>query len=279
MNKKLGIVLAIVLLLTGCQLARADISTETDRLVGIFISREDFEFSERSGERVTGLPKYDDDNLLIDIEFPDTPGHLMLYNRFTDTVNNEPSEVHSALGGYMYVHVEGMNPTTKTDVKIEETIYFPKGSSSLTNAYYVYQRPSGEWYLVLSRINPHITSDDGYSATNTFSETVTGTGLTPIEESLAFVYHLKPYDMSESITLLTFNKSHRLIEELNYSVETKPEEITLPSETDYVLIERLPDADQPLIREIIDRQTGSIDWPVLQPSGFIKMEPVTLIFQ
>lgn len=276
MIKRLSLLL-IVLLFTGCQLAKPEASRETDQLVGLLISRIDYSMTEQAGQKVFGTPTMDGTRVSA-VSFECVPGHLMMYAPFRDDSLDEP--VHSVIGGFMdYRAIMDESGTTSSETVIENTLYFPQHETSLTDSYYVYKTPDDKYYVLLEPTTAHFNSEVGYGVKQYHEVKNYDNSSTTSISKLTFDYWVKPYNMEQSIHLIASDKNHQVLDVQEYPVTDKPKEIIIPKATEYVLVERTPVKNEPLVREVIDPKTQAISWPVLAESGFIELLEVPIQFE
>lgn len=308
--KMISMLLALLLLLSGCQLARPDGETakSEDRLIGVLVTRDyldllDFEayFQDHTSKILKGGEQ----------EITDTkPYEGRLYAVMTtETRTNEDGETVT-LQNYEFEGVEGSayfvysvleedGPGyTATEsgeeisdghtnlfysdqeeaVELEATIYYaPRTGEDVIDFYFnpVYQTADGQVYAMSGNSTSTNVDGAGVSFCHTLSEesTQTENGVSKTWRSSVKVT-VESVDPPERITVLQMGEDHGILTETSYEPGTLPENLELLSETAYLIVETLTGGT--IKRELVNRDAETMTTFRCREDGICVKQTTTL---
>lgn len=287
-KNKIAVLLAALLLsLTGCQLAQPDSAAQgQDRLVGMLVTEEaldlfDFEayVQDHAGQLVHG-------GELTEADMQPYEGRL--YATLTSKTLYSDDGSTAQTREYVFEGVNGIScfaaavPATETetsylatisdaalsdgqmnlsytdagyDIDLTATIYVSPQSYMTFYFNPVYQTPDGQVYAVSgSCISSDLTSGEvshTLEEESTLTENGASTGQrTSVKISIAAM------DPPETIVLLQMDESAQVLSQETYSPEALPEEWTLDAETAYLIAET--HSGSRVTRELLDRDAEAL---------------------
>lgn len=279
-NKRLALCLALLLFLSGCQLAKPETeeaAAGNDRLIGAFITREpldlfDFEryiqdnqekFLQGGEAEITGSEAYENRLYAARTEderyvFEDAEGFC-----FFVVEEQDESGSRTASYGDEAVSSGGIHITEKDEeaaLALEGTIYV---SSQAANAlgfvsfYFnpVYQGADGGVYTVSGQ---GMSFDGAMTASQTLDEavTVTENGETRTKRTTVKI-SVTVIDAPEEIVVLQMSAAGQLLARDAYEPDTLPETMTPLNETAYLIVETV--AQSGITRELVERDETTIE--------------------
>ncbi len=279
---------AVVLSLTGCQLASEDTVEKTkDRLAGVFITYEYldlFDFDGYLKDNVSGFPGGD---ISEDVNSEKYAGRLYATLKEKVITNEDTGEemvvdeyVFEGVEGFAYLavtafnndHIDFRSAEAISDkhsglfsdgdgdkITLEGTIYSAPGNNSYITYYInpVYQSADGSIYT-MSGSGFSMDASEGASYSQTLDETATvtekGTNKkSSISIKLSFVTMFRP----EKIVLLQMNSDSAILSKDEYAPGEVPETLTPEAGTVYIVAETYGSDSAGTVhvtRELYDRQ-------------------------
>lgn len=312
----ISLLIAIIISLTGCQLAIEDMqeSENPDILIGAFITFEplilfdnDSYINENIDKIMSGKDQY--------IDTSKYKGRLyakLVKRTYTNEYTNEPSEtskyVFEDIEGITYIaatisdsdgiytlasssdgisdgHTKVTGGNTQKEINLEGTIYV--SISSTNRAFYinpVYQSSNGDVYAVTG--SGYISGDtesEGsvFSQTLEDNKTITENGITKTQKSsvkISISYIHSPF----KISIYQMDKNNSIVRHNNFVPDEVPDNISLDSDTDYIIVEthKYNDENNLVIsREIHDKDEDYINTFYCMENGICSKKYVKLIWQ
>lgn len=291
--KLTSILLALLLLLTGCQLARPDVGAvqSGDRLIGVLVTKEyldlfDVEayFQDHTSELLKGGDHVVEDTqpyegriyATMTMEaLPDGDGGTMEHPKyafegvdgsfyFVFSVSEEDGPGYTATQSGEEIS-DGQTSLFYSDqeeaMELEATIYYaPQVGEEVTGFYFnpVYQTADGRVYVMSGSGTSTSVDGAGVSFSHTLSEenTQTENGVSKIWRTSVKVT-VESVDPPERITVLQMGEDHRILSEISYEPGTLPETMTLPGETAYLIVETISGGS--VNRELVDRDAENLE--------------------
>lgn len=312
-----GILLSLVLLLTmtGCRLAQAEQQTipADDRLVGVFVT-EDYlnltdmdawfrdhtedvlqgrepdlqsmeEYQNRIWAELQDITDYNDDGEAIHTQkyvFPDLDGVFWYASYMQGRDGEDPYWTSHGAEGISEAQFGIHNINGKEHITMEGTIYV-RNQDGIIGFYFnpVYQTPDGQVYLTGGNGTSCSNEDQtGVSFTHTMTEEHTRTeNGEETGEGSEIRIQVKTMELPQMYVLHCMNADHGTLEEWMYLPGELPEELQLPAETAYVLLEihELDGQDQPVLRyEVYDRQDEQLQAYHALENGICAAQSVKL---
>ncbi|MDD4542946.1 MAG: hypothetical protein PHY13_04160 [Clostridia bacterium] len=312
----ISLLIAIIISLTGCQLAIEDMqeSENPDILIGAFITFEplilfdnDSYINENIDKIMSGKDQY------IDTSKYEGRLYAKLVKRtYTNEYTNEPSEtseyvfediegityiaatvsdsdgiytVASSSDGISDTHTKVAGGNIQREISLEGTIYL---SITSTNKFFymnpVYQDTKGNVYVVTgSGYLRGVSEFEGsvFSQTLEDSKTITENGITKTQKSsikISISYIHSPF----KISIYQMDKNNSKVKYDEYIPNEVPDKISLDSDTDYIIVEthKYNDENNLVIsREIHDKDEDYINTFYCMENGICSKKYVKLIWQ
>lgn len=291
--KLTSILLALLLLLTGCQLARPDVGTvqSGDRLIGVLVTRAyldlfDFDayFQDHAAELVQGGDHVIENTQAYEGRLYATMTTETSTNDDGETVTHQNYVFEGVEGSAYFVYsvqeADGPGYTASETgealsnvqtslyysdqeevMDLEATIYYaPQSGEDVIGFYFnpVYQTVDGQVYAMSGSGTSTSVDGAGVSFSHTLSEenTQTENGVSKIWRTSVKVT-VESVDPPERITVLQMGEDHRILSEISYEPGTLPETMTLPGETAYLIVETISGGS--VNRELVDRDAENLE--------------------
>lgn len=311
--KLISVLLALLLLMSGCQLARPDGETASsgDRLIGVLVTKEyldlfDFEayFQDHTSELLQG-----GDHVVEDTQ----PYEGRLYATMTTETKTNEDGGTVTLQKYVFEGVEGSSyfvysvseedgpGYTATEsgeeisdghtnlsysdqeeaMDLEATIYYaPQDGEDVISFYFnpVYQTADGQVYAMSGSGTSTNVDGAGVSFGHTLREenTETENGVSKTWRSSVKVT-VESVDPPERITVLQMGEDHQIVSETAYEPGSLPEAMTLPAEIAYLLVETHTGGT--VKRELVDRDTETLTTFRCRDDGICVKQTTTLTWE
>lgn len=268
MNKKLVCIyfsLMIVILLCGCQLAREDsFDTETDRLVGVFITKEYLDLFDIEGylndhiSSFNGAPiKIENDERYngriyavlkpVSITNEKTGEKSEIWEYVFETLSGIPFFTAKVTDpdGNSYMGTGGNSAICDSRVSIgdttilEGTIYIEPGKLRTVYVNPVYQSGEGHVYLLAGQgMSFFGDQSEGAVFTQTLEEkqTITENG-SKTEKIFKTIMHIKLKYPQTSVSIIQMNLDNSPINQQNYLIDSLPDSVEVSPEAAYIIVE------------------------------------------
>ena len=316
MNKKITLAIAAVLmvtvLLTGCQLAKADgDAAENARLVGVFLTTEyldlfDFEsyFEDNISKALNGgeVPMADTERYggRVYAELVEKP-----------YTSEETGETHS-IWDYVFTELDGIpffkaevtDPNglnfigTFTDGTISD-MHFATGNENTTLEGTLYVMPNGFNAVYVNPVyqssdgRVFVTSGNGISTSGNSSEgAMMSTTLTETHsknengeetsEYFEVTLHVSVKNRPESIRIIQMDAQSAVADREEYHPDSLPGQIKVHPETEYIILETQaasPNGETTFSRVLIDDAESYITAYAARPDGIIAPRGIELIWE
>lgn len=308
--------IAILVSLAGCQLAIEDVhdTATEDVLIGALITLEPLTLFDSDSYINENIEKIMNGKGQ-DIDISKYEGRLyakLVKRTYTNEYTNEPSEtskyVFEDIEGITYIaatisdsdgiytlasssdgisdgHTKVTGGNTQKEINLEGTIYV--SISSTNRAFYinpVYQSSNGDVYAVTG--SGYISGDtesEGsvFSQTLEDNKTITENGITKTQKSsvkISISYIHSPF----KISIYQMDKNNSIVRHNNFVPDEVPDNISLDSDTDYIIVEthKYNDENNLVIsREIHDKDEDYINTFYCMENGICSKKYVKLIWQ
>lgn len=311
--KLISMLLALLLLLCGCQLARPDSETakSEDRLIGVLVTRDYldlFDFEAYVQDHASKLLQ-DGDHVVGDTQ----PYEGRLYAVMTTETRTNEDGGTVTLQNYEFKGVEGsayfVYSVSEEDgpgytatesgeeisdgqtnlfysdqeeaMELEATIYYaPQTGEDVIDFYFnpVYQTADGRIYAMSGSGTSTNVDGAGVCFSHTLSEenTRAENGVSKTWRSSVKVT-VESVDPPERITVLQMGEDHGIRTETSYEPGTLPETLALPSETAYLIVETLTGGT--VKRELVDRDAETLTTFRCRDDGICVKQTTTLTWE
>ena len=301
-----GIILFILLALTGCQLARDDIGREEARLVGVFITMEYLSMFEDPDPDLyipfrRGRPDFsvlfqarriyaEFDEESWQFNFPDVEGIPFFTVNLPPYSDDGPQgHVVATRGG------RGIVPSTtrhhfgdnSVSIEMEGTVYAIPGSQAGTGVFInrVFQTTGGDVFLEPgSGFSFHGTMSEGsvFSQTLTETTTITENGVENTN-SMSVTVNLATMFAPTGIVILEMDEDSQVVMRTEFAPDKLPETFYPNERTAYLILETHranPEAHERVLRELVAKEAHG-QWLsifVARDDGILEKNDIRVIW-
>jgi len=284
-NRKLLILCVLLMLLAGCQLARADgMTVQSERLIGAFITREYLDLFDFEGYLEDNISTFEKGGNITIENSERYNGRIYAELREVPLTNEETGEPSSTweyefpdLDGITFFAAEITPPNGDTfyamhgdnavsdaryavgDVNssIEGTIYFTPADDLVFYVNPVYQDNEGRVYVTTGNgISSSGSNWEGATFSTTLEEqqTVAENG-EETAEGFKLTVHFAVRNPPQGVGIIQMDAGNAIVAQDDYDTNELPERIEPEDETEYIIVETraaAPDGGTIATREIFD---------------------------